>query len=160
MKPDTLLVANDGNFTLVVPKHPVLRFMSYASAVVGVLLGPALILVITLVGELHVLTIIGGVAILLTTGSWGIRSAISTARMQRRVLRLRARGLPATAQVVGTKSVSLGEETGTQLTLRISGTHVPMFRTTYRGKGSAFEDRGDAFAVVVDPKDNAWLIVE
>ena len=53
--------------------------------------------------------------------------------------------------------VSLGEESGTQLTLSISGPKVPEYRTRLRGT-TAVRDVGDTFEVLVDPRDNAWML--
>ena len=157
VKSDRLFVAIDGNFDLVVPKHPVLRCVSYVFAVIGVLTGPALIVVIAMAGELHPFTVIGGIAIFVTIGIPGIASGRSTARMQRRVNRVKKHGRPATAHAVGSMPVSLGEESGTQLTLSISGPKVPEYRTRLRGT-TAVRDVGDTFEVLVDPRDNAWML--
>lgn len=82
---------------------------------------------------------------------------MSTVRMKRRSERLARNGRPATARVVSARACSLGEETGIELTLRISGAEVPEFETTHQGH----DDRavGEEFAVVVDPSDNIFMIL-
>lgn len=158
MKPDALWLAEDGNFDLVVPASPAARFASYSWAVIALLLGPALIVTLDVVGELHWLSVLGGLAVLVFVGGFGLLSAVSTLRMQRRVERISRRGRPATAEVLGSRAVSLGEETGTEVALRIAGDEVPAFETRYRGTAGAIDRLGARFEVLVDPADRAYLI--
>ena len=81
-------------------------------------------------------------------------------RMQRRVLRLRRDGVAATAEVVASRGVSLGEESGVEVTLRISGDGFPAFQVAHRGGHGAIDKLGARFPLVVDPRDRAYMIVQ
>jgi len=159
MKPDELWLAQDGNFTQVRVKGPVARFVSYVGGVIELLIGPALMITLAVVGAFELPTLIGGVAIIVIVGGLGLATIVSTARMQRRVRRLELHGRPATAEVQDPRSVILGEETGVEVTLRISGPGVPAFEAKHRGSDSAIERLGRSFPVIVDPSDGAYMIV-
>ncbi|PJJ63275.1 hypothetical protein [Compostimonas suwonensis] len=159
MRSDELWIAEDGNIDRVVPKGPLARFASYASGVIALLLGPALIVVVVAVGEFGWPTIVGGIAVLVVIGGLGLASMVSTARMQRRVERLSQRGRPAVAEVVASKPIPLGEETGIEVTLRVSGAEVPSFQMTHRGMPGQVDRLGQRFPVLVDPADGAYLLV-
>lgn len=159
MKSDDLWLAEDGNFTQVVPRGRFARFASYTGGVLELLAGPALMIVIGRVGEFALPTLVGGIAVIVVVGGFGLATIVSTARMQRRVQRLAARGRPATAEVMDPRSVPLGEETGVEVTLLISGPDVPAFQTSYRGSDGRIDRLGASFPVIVDPADGAYMIV-
>ncbi|MEU4385564.1 hypothetical protein [Promicromonospora sp. NPDC023805] len=159
MARDDLPLANDGNFDQVVPAGPVARLFTYVSETVGLLAGPALIVALDLVGELQWQGILGGVVVTVVVGGLSAASLVATVRMKRRTDRLARNGQPATAHVVDSRTVSIGEETGTELTLRISGPDVPEFETTHRGTDHRTGELGDEFPVVVDPSDNIFMIL-
>jgi hypothetical protein len=159
MTRDDLPLADDGNFDQVVPAGPAARLFAYVSETVGLLAGPALIVVLYLVGELQWQGILGGVVVTLVVGGMSAASLLATVRMKRRTDRLTRDGRPATAHVVGSRTVSIGEESGTELTLRISGPDVPEFETTHRGRDHRAGALGDEFPVVVDPSDNIFMIL-
>lgn len=159
MARDGLPLADDGNFDQVVPAGPVARSFAYLWGTVGLLVGPALIVVLAVVGELQWQGIVGGGVTTLAVGGISAASLLATVRMKRRTDRLARNGRPATAHVVGSRTVSIGEETGTELTLRISGPDVPEFETTHRGTDHRIGALGDEFPVVVDPSDNIFMIL-
>ncbi|MBW9092603.1 hypothetical protein JNB62_02775 [Microbacterium jejuense] len=159
MKPDELWMAQDGNFQQVIPKGPVARAGSYVGGVVLLLLGPALIVVVALAGAFELPTLIGGIAILVISGGFGVLSMVSTARMQRRVHRLARNGRPATAEVIAARPAAIGEETGVEVTVRVSGPDVPEFEMTHRSTESRIAALGETFRVIVDPADGAYQIV-
>ncbi|MFB7252368.1 hypothetical protein [Microbacterium sp. NPDC056234] len=159
MKPDDLWLAQDGNFTQVRRRSLVSRLASYAGGVIGLLAGPAMMITLGAVGAFELPSLIGGVAIIIVVGGLGLATIVSTSRMQRRVHRLEERGRLATAEVLDPRSVSLGEETGVEVTLRISGPGVPVFETTHRGTDGDIERLGSSFRVIVDPSDGAYMIV-
>jgi hypothetical protein len=159
MKPDELWLAEDGNFQQVIPKGPVARASSYVGGVVLLLLGPALIVVVWVAGAFELPTLLGGIAILVTSGVFGILSMVSTTRMQRRVERLARNGLPATAEVIASRPASIGEETGVEVTVRVSGPDVPAFEMTHRSTESRIAALGETFRLIVDPSDRAYMIV-
>ena len=159
MKPDDVWLAQDGNFQQVIPQGLVARVSSYIGAAVLLLLGPAMMIVVAAGGAFELPTLIGGIAILVTAGGFGILSAVSTMRMRRRVLRLERTGRPATAEVVSSRSASLGEETGIEVTLRVSGPDVPPFELKHRSTENRIAALGSSFPVIVDPADGAYLIV-
>lgn len=160
-KPDELWLADDGNFDLVVPASPFARVMGYVGGVVLILLGPALMVVLLAVGAFEWPSLVGGLAILVVSGGFGLASAMSTRRMQRRVERLTRQGRPATARVIGSRAVTLGEaESGLEVALVIEGPGVSPIRTRLRGKDHRIEALGEEFPVIVDPADGAYLIAE
>lgn len=159
MKPDELWLAQDGNFTQVRRKSAVARFASYTAGVIELLAGPALMITLAAVGAFELPSLIGGIALIVFVGGLGLATIVSTVRMQRRVQRLEQHGRPATAEVQDPRSVSLGEETGVEVTLRISGPDVPECETTHRGSDGAIDRLGSSFPVIVDPSDGAYMIV-
>lgn len=160
MKPDDLWLASDGNFDQVIPAGPVRRALSYLGGVVALMLGPALVIVIAAAGELAWQTLLGGAATLVFIGGFGVASMVSTARMQRRVERLARHGRPATAEVVSSRTASIGEETGTEVTMLVTGDGFEPFRATHRSTDARIERLGQRFRLVVDPSDGAYLIVD
>lgn len=159
-KPDELWLADDGNFDLVVPASRLTRLTSYAGAVALILLGPALMVVLLAVGAFEWPSLVGGVAILVVSGGFGLAAATSTRRMQRRVERLTRQGRPATARVVGSRAVTLGEaDSGVELALEIEAPGRPPVSTRLRGTEDRLRPLGEEFPVVVDPVDGAYLIV-
>jgi hypothetical protein len=159
MKPDDLPLADNGNFDQVVPAGPVARAGAYLMGTIGLLLGPTLVVLLDLGDELQWQGILGGVVVTLLIGGLSAASIVATVRMKRRADRLARNGRPATARVVGTRTVSIGEETGTELTLRISGPEVPEFETTHRDTDRRVGEVGEEFPVVVDPADSVFLIL-
>lgn len=159
MKPDELWLAQDGNFQQVIPKGVVARVSSYVGGVVLLLLGPALMIGLGAAGAFELPTLIGGIAILATAGSFGVVSMVSTVRMKRRVERLARNGRPATAEVIASRPASLGEETGVEVTVRVSGPDVPEFEMKHRSTESRIAALGETFRVIVDPADGAYMIV-
>ena len=159
MRSDELWLAEDGNFQQVIPKGPVARAMGYVGAVVLLLLGPALIVVVSAAGAFELPTLIGGIAILVVSGGFGILSMVSTARMQRRVERLARNGRPATAEVIASRAASIGEETGVEVTVRVRGPDVPAFEMTHRSTEARIGALGERFRVIVDPADGAYMIL-
>ncbi|WP_433273077.1 hypothetical protein ACQPZF_18085 [Actinosynnema sp. CS-041913] len=163
MGSDDLLLADDGNFDQVQPQGPVGRLISYLCASLLMLAGPACIALSAVTGEPAwpgVLVVVAiGVVVTILVGGFGAMLWISTSRGKRRAGRLARNGRPATARIVGTTSCTLGEESGTELTLRISGPEVPEFETTHRSRLDTVSSLGEEFAVVVDPSDNLFRIV-
>ena len=159
-KPDELWLSDDGNFDLVVPKSPLSRFLGYLGSVVLILLGPALMVVLLAAGAFEWPSLVGGIAILVVSGGFGVLTASSIRRMQRRVERLARDGRPATAHVIGSRDVTLGEgESGVELAVRIAAPGMPDIRTRLRGQDTRLTALGDEFPVIVDPADGAYLIV-
>ena len=99
------------------------------------------------------------VAVLLTFGLLSLGAMVSTMRMERRVQRLRRDGRAAVADVVDSRSVSLGEGSGVEVTVHISGAEIATFQVVHRGSDGAIGRLGARFPVVVDPKDHAYVIV-
>lgn len=159
MESDELWIATDGNFDQVIPASAVGRALSYVGSVVGILAGPALMVTLWIAGAFEWPSLAGGIAILLTVGLFSLATMVSTMRMQRRVRRLRGEGREATAEVIASRSVSLGEESGVEVRLRISGEGFPPFEAAHRGSDGAIEKLGARFPVVVDPRDRAYMIV-
>lgn len=159
MKPDELWMAQDGNFAQVIPKGAVARAMIFVGGVVLLLLGPAMMIVIAVAGAFEWPTLVGGIAILLTAGGYGVLSMVSAVRMQRRVRRLARNGRPATAEVIASRTASIGEETGIEVTVRVSGPDVPSFEMTHRSTESRIAALGETFPVIVDPSDGAYRIL-
>lgn len=159
MASDELWIAADGNFDQVVPVSTVGRVLIYAGSVIGILAGPAMMVTLFVAGAFQWQSLVGGVAVILTLGLFSLSSIVSTVRMQRRVQRLRRHGRAAIADVADSRSVSLGEESGLEVTLRISGESVATFEVAHRGSHSAIGRLGARFPVVVDPKDQAYMIV-
>lgn len=157
MKRDDPPLALDGNFDQVIVQGPAARLSIYVAGVIGCLAGPALLVSLVLAGELAWQGVVGAVATTIVLGSFGALEIMSTVRMRRRVQRLARNGRPATGRVIGARGCTLGEETGIEWTLRISGPQVREFETTHRDK----DDRGvgDEFPVVVDPTDNIFMIL-
>ena len=158
MKHDELWMARDGNFHQVIAANAFSRTMSYVGGIIGILAGPVMMIALAVAGAFEWPTLVGGIAILLTLGSYSVAAMVSTRRMQRRVERLRRDGRPAIAEVVGSREVSLGEESGVEATLRISGDGVPTFQVPHRGSSGAIDRLGARFPVIVDPRDGAYLI--
>lgn len=159
MRPDELWLAEDGNFQQVIPKGPFARAIGYVGSVVLLLLGPALIVVVSAAGAFELPTLIGGIAILVISGGFGVLSMVSITRMQRRVERLARNGRPAAAEVIAARPASIGEETGVEVTVRVSGPDVPAFEMTHRSTDSRIAALGETFRVIVDPADGAYMIV-
>jgi hypothetical protein len=125
----------------------------------GLLLGPALFVFLDLGDELRWQGVLSSVVVTLLVGGLSAAWLVATARTKRRADRLARNGRPATARVVGTRTVPIGEETGTEATLRISGPDVPEFETTHRSTDQRAGAVGDEFPVVVDPADNIFMIL-
>lgn len=158
-RPDELWLADDGNFDLVVPKSRLARVLGYLGSVVLILLGPALMVVLLVAGAFEWPSLVGGIAILVVSGGFGLASATSILRMERRVARLLRQGVPATAHVEGSRAVTLGEaESGLEVALRIEAPGLAPVRTRLRGTDARVEALGERFPVVVDPTDGAYLI--
>lgn len=156
---DDVWLAQDGNFRQVIPKSAFARLSAYVGGAVLLLLGPAMMIVIAAAGAFEWPTLVGGMAIIVTAGGFAVLSIVSTIRMQRRVERLARTGRPATAEVIAVRPASIGEETGVEATLRVSGPDVPAFEMAHRGTESRVGALGERFAVIVDPADGAYLIV-
>lgn len=159
MADDTPLLASDGNFDEVRLSGPVARAFGYLSAVVQIAAGPALVIVLLLVGELGWPGIVGGIAIACTAGVFGVMQAVSISRQRRRAARLARNGRRAVARVTGSRPRSLGEEDGVELTLVIEGSDVPAFETAHRELARRAHDVGDAFDVIVDPSDGVYRVL-
>ncbi len=163
MKPDDLLVAEDGNFDQVQPQGPVSRLFTYLGAALMMLGGPACIAIPAATGELAwsgmpVVAVIG-VVVTIFVGGFGAMLWVSTSREKRRADRLARNGRPATARILGATSCTIGEESGTEFALRISGPEVPEFETTHRSSRDSEASLGAEFAVIVDPADNVFRIL-
>ncbi len=156
---DTPLLALDGNFDEVRPAGPIARFFGYLSSVTMIAAGPALVIVLHLVGELQWQGVVGGIAIVCTAGLLGLMQAVSIARQRRRAVRLASNGRRAVARVTGSRSRSLGEEDGVELSLMIEGPGVPAFSTTRREPAGRARDVGDAFEVLVDPDNGVYRVL-
>ncbi|GAA2398825.1 hypothetical protein Cme02nite_07640 [Catellatospora methionotrophica] len=74
-------------------------------------------------------------------------------------LRLETAGLPATAEITGVRATSLGEESGVELTLLISGTGFEPFESTSKCKDDEVLKVGARLNAVVDPADRLYAIV-
>lgn len=98
---------------------------------------------------------VGGVAVVRTLGVFSLSSMVSTMRMQR----LNRGGRAAIVDVVDSRSVSLVEERGVEVALRISGQGIATFEVARRGSHGAIGRLGDRVPVVVDPKDRANVFV-
>lgn len=159
MASDELWIAADGNFDQVVSVSFVGRITSYVGSVIGILVGPAMVVMLFVAGAFEWQSLVGGVAILLTLGLFSLNSMVSTMRMQRRVQRLCRDGSAAIADVVDSRSVSIGEESGLEIALRISGERIATFEVAHRGSHGAIGRLGARFPVVVDPKGHAYMIV-
>lgn len=159
MTRDRPILASDGNFDEVVPRGAVARAFGYSGAAIAMLAGPALIVVLALAGELAWQGVVGGMATTVLVGGFGLAEWLSIARGKRRADRLTRTGRPATALVVGARPCSIGEETGTEVTLRISGPEVPEFEVTHRGPTHRVPAVGESLAVVVDPSDGLFRIL-
>ncbi|MFF1553340.1 hypothetical protein ACFVX3_20165 [Rhodococcus erythropolis] len=159
MASDGLWIAADGNFGQVVPVSVVGRVLIYVGSVIGMLLGPAMMVTLFVVGAFEWQSLVGGVAVILTLGLFSLISMVSTMRTQRRVQRLRCDGRAAIADVVDSRSLSPGEQSGVEVTVRISGEGIATFEVAHRGSHGAIGRLGARFPVVVDPKDHAYMIV-
>lgn len=159
MKPDELWLAQDGNFQQVIPKGRAARVASYIGGAVLLLLGPAMMITVGAAGAFEWPTLLGGIAILATAGGYGVLSTVSTVRMQRRVERLARNGRPAVAEVIGARPASIGEETGVEVTVRVSGPDVPPFEMKHRSTESRIAALGETFRLIVDPSDGAYMII-
>ncbi len=159
MASDELWIAADGNFDQVVPVSVVGRIASYVGSVIGMVVGPAMVVMLFVAGAFEWQSLVGGVAILFTLGLFSLSSMVSTMRMQRRVQRLCRDGRAAFADVVDSRSVSIGEESGLEITLRISGERIATFEVAHRSSNGAIGRLGARFPVVVDPKGHAYMIV-
>ena len=157
MERDDPPLAQDGNYDLVVAKGPVARLSAYIFGVIGCLAGPAVVIGLGLAGELAWQGVLGGILTTVIVGGSSAAAMTSTVRMKRRVERLARNGFPATALVISTRDCSLGEEEGTELTLRIGGSKVREFVTTHKGKN--YRTVGEEFPVIVDPTDNIYMIL-
>lgn len=152
-------LASNGNFDEVHVSGPVGRFFGYLGAAIEIAAGPALIIVLLVVGELQWPGVVGGIAVLCTAGSMGVRQIVSIQRQRRRAERLARKGRPAVAQVISSRSRPLGEEDGVELTLLIEGPEVPAFRTTRREVAHSARDVGDSFDVLVDRSDRIYRVL-
>lgn len=159
MADDTPLYASDGNFDEVRVAGAIVRGFGLVFDVVMIAAGPALVIVLAVFGELNWVGVLGGIAIFCTAGWGGVRHIVSAKRARRRAYRVKRNGRPAVATVLASREVSLGEQDGVEITLKIAGTEVPTFHTTRRETTGQAHEVGDEFRVVVDPSDGAYRIL-
>lgn len=101
---------------------------------------------------------VGGVLTLIFTPV-GIGTWTGTTRARRRLLRLDAVGLPATAKILTARGDG-GEDERLDMLLRISGPDVPPFEAQYRCSMNPSFTPGRLLTAVVDPDDGTFLIRE
>ncbi|MEU8088864.1 hypothetical protein AB0B57_35265 [Micromonospora sp. NPDC049101] len=87
------------------------------------------------------------------------RESRSRERARRDLRRLEAVGVAATAEIVASRPTSLGEESGVELDLLISGPGFESFESTSRCKEDPALAVGARLNVVVDPSDRLYAIV-
>lgn len=159
MADDTPRFATDGNFDEVRVAGPVVRGIGVLFDIVMIAAGPALVIVLAIFGELNWIGVLGGIAIFCTAGWGGVTHLKSAKRARRRAARVERNGRPAVATVIASRDVSLGEQDGVEITLKITGPEVPSFHTTRRETTGQAHEVGDEFRVVVDPSDGVYRIL-
>ncbi|MFG3705879.1 hypothetical protein ACGF7U_14255 [Micromonospora sp. NPDC047670] len=88
-----------------------------------------------------------------------LREARLDDRARRDQRRLEAVGVPATAEITAVRPTSLGEESGIELSLLISGPGFEPFASASRCKEHPGLEVGARLNAVVDPTDRLYAIV-
>ncbi|MEH1165299.1 hypothetical protein V6V47_07920 [Micromonospora sp. CPCC 205539] len=102
---------------------------------------------------------VAGVGVTISCVKLARRESRLHERAQRDLRRLEAAGVTATAEITAVRPISLGEESGTELTLLISGPGFEPFESTSRCKDDSALTVGARLNAVVDPTDRLYAIV-
>ncbi|RKT67532.1 hypothetical protein DFJ66_0707 [Saccharothrix variisporea] len=131
----------------------------YLALLFMVLAGPGVAVFGTVVQDGWRVMAWAGLGVTLFMTPLGVFFMRSLARSRKAERRVREVGVPATAEIVAVTTASVGEDTGVELTLRVTGAGVRPFT----GKVSCLPDDdlrvGTTLDALVHPTDNAFTIV-
>lgn len=134
-------------------------FFVYLALLFMVLAGPAFAVLGTVLEDgWHAMAWagVGVTAFMAPLGVFFLRGVATSRKAERRVHKV---GIPATAEIVAVATASVGEATGVELTLHVTGDGVRPFT----GKVSCLADDdlhvGTTLNALVDPTDNTFTVV-
>jgi hypothetical protein len=147
--------------TITPPAHPIRRVLGGVVNGLLFLIAPATV-VVAIVVDMPTADrwIMGaaGVGITAYTAIFDRSIARANALARRRTQRLNEVGLPATAEILASTAISLGENNGVALTLRVTGAGVEPFDAVYECEAHPSLRVGAELSAVVAPADGLYAI--
>ncbi|NLP82998.1 hypothetical protein HF576_03985 [Microbacterium sp. CFH 90308] len=144
----------------VEPDGKVARGIMRLLAVLVGLTGPVVIILGLLLadGEGLWISLVAGGVLTVVTVPLGISMWMAQTHEHEQTLRLRERGVPASAEVLQITPTSYGEESRMTLTLRVTGPGITTFQATHSCAFDSSLSVGDRLGAVVDPSTNGYAI--
>jgi hypothetical protein len=147
--------------TITPPVHPIRRVLGGAVNGLLFLIAPAVVVVALMVDmPASNRWIMGGAGVGITvyTAFFDRSIARANALARRRTQRLNEVGVPAAAEILASKAISLGENNGVALTLRVTGEGFEPFDAVYECEAHPSLRVGAELAAVVAPADRLYAI--
>jgi hypothetical protein len=148
--------------TITPPVHPIRRVLGGVVNGLLFLIAPAMIVVAVVVDGIPTssrwIMAAAGVGITVFTAMFDRSVARANTLARRRTERLNEVGVPAKAEILESKSISLGENNGVALTLRVTGEGFAPFEAIYECEAHPSLRTGAELSAVVDPTDRLYAV--
>jgi hypothetical protein len=148
--------------TITPPTHPIRRVLGGAVNALLYLLAPALIVVAVVLDGMSPssrwIMAAAGVGITVYTAVFDRSVARANVLARRQTERLNEVGVPAKAEILASKAISLGENNGVALTLRVTGEGFDPFEAVYECEAHPSLRAGAELSALVDPTDRLYAV--